>query len=87
MCGFAEQPLQPAIPSAFCVLPLLDLTLADVAACLDNVDFTVFDLVKACLERIDEGDGCFRSIFKTNPHAEAIACSLDGELKICRRRG
>ena len=78
---------QPATSSASGVPSLLDITLADVAAGLDSGQFTVLDLVKAYLKRIDEVDGHFRSILETNPRAEAIARSLDEEIKTSGRRG
>ncbi|KAK4197978.1 amidase signature domain-containing protein [Triangularia verruculosa] len=60
---------------------LLDITLDDIAAGLDSGKFTVLDLVRAYLKRINEVDDHFRSIPKTNSDAEAIAQSLDDEIK------
>ncbi len=77
---------QPANSSASGVLFLLHITLAEVAAGLDSGKFTVLDLVKTYLKRIDEVDGHFRSILEPNLRAEAIARSLDEEIKTFRRR-
>jgi len=78
---------QPATSLTSAIPSLLDITLADVATGLDNGKFTVLDLVKAYLKRIDEVDDHFRSILETNHHAEAIARSLDEEIKTSGRRG
>ncbi|KAK4141352.1 amidase signature domain-containing protein [Dichotomopilus funicola] len=79
--------LAPA-PSPGTILPsLLDITLDDIEAGLDNGRFTVVDLVTAYRKRIDEVDDHFRSIIEINPDAEAIAQSLDSEVRTTGRRG
>ncbi|KAH6615781.1 putative amidase [Chaetomium sp. MPI-SDFR-AT-0129] len=79
--------LAPA-PSPGTILPsLLDITLDDIAAGLDHGRFTVVDLVRAYIKRIGEVDDHFRSIIEINPDAEAIAQSLDAEIKTTGRRG
>jgi len=81
-------PNLPILASSSTALPsLLDITLEDIAWGLDNGRFTVLDLVKAYTKRIDEVDDHFRSIIEVNPDAEAIARSLDEEIKKSGRRG
>jgi len=82
-----DQLLQPATSTSSAMPSLLDITLADIAAGLDSDKFTVLDLVRAYLKRIDEVDDHFRSILETNSDAEAIAQSLDDEIKTSGRGG
>lgn len=81
------QQLAPAPLLAATLPSLLDITLDDIATGLDNGRFTVVDLVRAYSKRIDEVDDHFRSIIEINPDAEAIAQSLDAEIKPTGRRG
>lgn len=59
-------------------------------AALDNGDYTVRDLVQACLDRIaamDKVGPALHAVIETNPDALTIADSLDAELRDGRSRG
>lgn len=67
--------------------PLSTLTVPQVAEGLDSGKFTVVELVKAHIHRIDKLNPTLHAVIDVNPAAVSIAESLDKELKEGRRRG
>lgn len=68
----------------------LEFTIEQMQEGFDNGDFTIEQVVKAYLNRIDQIDHngpCLGSILTVNPDAIAIAQSLDAELKEGEKRG
>ena len=66
---------------------LLDITLHDIAAALDNGLVTSEQLVQAYQKRISEADKTFNSVLEMNEDAINIACRLDEERRRTGRRG
>lgn len=66
---------------------LLEITLDEVISGLDRGIFTSADLVSACIKRIEEVDGVYKSVIEVNPEALSIARSRDEEAKAHGRRG
>jgi hypothetical protein len=66
---------------------LLNITIEQVAKGLDDGTFTVTDLVRGCIRRIEEVNHILNTVIDVNPNVESIAKSLDEELKQHGRRG
>ena len=66
---------------------LLNITLGDIAAGLDQGRFKCVDLVEAYLARTAEINSEFRPIIQTNPGAVLVARDLDAEIESKGRRG
>ncbi|MCJ1402090.1 hypothetical protein MMC11_005309 [Xylographa trunciseda] len=66
---------------------LIDITLQDIAAALDNGFFSSEQLVHAYLKRISEVDTTFNSVLEVNGDAIQIARRLDEERRQSGRRG
>jgi amidase len=66
---------------------LLNITIEQVAQGLDDGAFTVTDLVRGYIRRIEEVNHILHAVIQVNPNAESIAKSLDEEVKQYGRRG
>lgn len=66
---------------------LLNITIEQVAQGLDDGAFTVIDLVRGYIRRIEEVNHLLNAVIQVNPAAESVAVSLDEELKRYGRRG
>lgn len=63
---------------------LLDATLDDLRAGLDNGDFTSVDLVSAYIARIEEVNAKLHAVTEINPDALAIAAKADETRQACK---
>lgn len=69
---------------------LMEVTIADLRAALDNGDFTIRELVQASLDQIaalDQDGPALHAMIETNPAALDIADTLDAELAEGNSRG
>lgn len=66
---------------------LLTISLEDIAAGIDSGDFTVYDLTKAALARIDEVNEQLHAVIQVNPDALHIAQTLDEQVAKTGERG
>jgi len=67
--------------------PLKTLTLEQIASGLERRDFTVTDLAKAHLERINKYNAAIHAVIEINPDALLHADRLDQELRTSGSRG
>ncbi|CAN5847486.1 amidase [soil metagenome] len=95
--GFVETtppPATPATPDGAVRVEAADIleevTIRQLREHLDNGGFTILELIRATVARIDEIDGGeieVNAIIALNPDAETIAAELDAELLAGRARG
>jgi len=95
--GFVETTPPPATPITTEVIVavnpgeiLEEVTIRQLREHLDGGAFTIVELIRATLARIDEFDGGevdLNALITLNPDAEAIAAELDAELRAGQPRG